>query len=239
MRVTRLHTQAVFVVGLTMIAGWPHFRQPVRVVSVWRTNGPLTPRPELVAQDSRLTYAGGVPQLGSDDTTQDTAAPRYSRSGVAETRPASYARTAGGGATLVGRARTPLNQPVPYARVILRNRLTGRIEARAVADINGEFSFNNLVLSGYVVELIGGDGTVIAASEMFTGAGALHAGILRVGLNGAPRALFGTATGTMTGGGPNGGSVFLAPTASEPIGRAAAAGAGQTTQPRDSASPRT
>jgi len=67
---------------------------------------------------------------------------------------------------IVGYTRTSANEAIPFARVWLRNVRTGEIEARAVADQFGQFLFLDIHPTGYVVELIGPDGTVIAASAL-------------------------------------------------------------------------
>jgi len=67
---------------------------------------------------------------------------------------------------LVGLARTSLNMPIPYARVLLRNIRTGRVESRATANDEGRFSFLDVDASAYIVELLGSDGSVVATSEM-------------------------------------------------------------------------
>jgi hypothetical protein len=65
---------------------------------------------------------------------------------------------------IVGYAHTSANAAIPFAQVWLRNVRTGEIEARAVADEFGRFVFLDIHPTGYVVELIGPDGMVIAAS---------------------------------------------------------------------------
>ena len=237
MRLTRFHLQAACVLGLMTIIGWPEFRQPARAVTVWRPNGPLTPRPELAAADQRIAYARpGAAAPSAAGTASPTAAnPQIARGAAAGVRTAAL-ESAGPRASITGRARTSLNQPVPYARVVLRNRVTGEIASRTTADEHGQFSFDNLRMDGYIVELIGMDGAVIAASELtLNSAGALQPAMLRVGLNAAPRALLGTSTATNAS---NPRAAFLSPTANEPIGRAAARGASQTTSPDADASPR-
>jgi hypothetical protein len=67
---------------------------------------------------------------------------------------------------LVGFARTSLNTPIPYARVVLRNIRTGQVLARTVANERGEFSFVDLESNVYIVELVGADGSVVAASPL-------------------------------------------------------------------------
>ena len=89
---------------------------------------------------------------------------RASRSGIAR-----EVTDAGGRFNAIfGWARTALNTPVAYARVVIRNLITGQIEARATADRDGQFTFLDLPPTGYIVEILGDDGTVIATSEAMT-----------------------------------------------------------------------
>jgi hypothetical protein len=69
---------------------------------------------------------------------------------------------------ILGYTRTSTNEAIPFARLWLRNVRTGEIEARAVADQFGQFLFLDIHPSGYVVELIGPDGTVMAASALLS-----------------------------------------------------------------------
>jgi hypothetical protein len=69
---------------------------------------------------------------------------------------------------LLGFARTSLNVPIPYARVLLRNIITGQVMARGVANDQGMFSFLDLDASSYIVELLGPDGSVIATSSIMS-----------------------------------------------------------------------
>ena len=236
MPLNKFAVQAACVLGLVTIIGWPEFQRPARSATVWRANGPLTPRPELAASDRRIAYArSGRDASAAAAATSASSATRQPYRPATASAQAAARDTIGPRASIVGRARTSLNQPVPYARVVLRNQLTGDVEFRTTADEHGQFSFDNLALKGYIVELIGTDGAVIAASELVvTGSGAMQPAMLRVGLNAAPRALLGTTTGT----GSVARAAFLAPTANEAIGRAAARGAGQTTSPDADASPR-
>jgi hypothetical protein len=68
---------------------------------------------------------------------------------------------------ILGRARDARNSPLPFARLLLRSLTTGLVEARAVADGSGEFVFLDVAPSGYLVELVGADGSVLAVSDAF------------------------------------------------------------------------
>ena len=80
--------------------------------------------------------------------------------------PIAVAAVGGKFNALVGVAQTSLNIPIPYARIVVRNIQTGRIEARATANDVGRFSFLDLDPSVYVVELLGPAGSVVAASQV-------------------------------------------------------------------------
>jgi hypothetical protein len=59
------------------------------------------------------------------------------------------------------------NTPLPNARVRLRNLQTGRIDASAAANENGQFTFESLEGGSYVIELVGDAGKVIALGQTF------------------------------------------------------------------------
>jgi hypothetical protein len=265
-----LPLQLALVVGLTATVGFPEFREPVRAATLWRTGGPLTPRPELVSSDSRFAYdmTGTGSRSGGSNSVGTRAQRESSRQTADGIRSAVSGTRSGGGttgsrvATINGRAATALNQPVPFARVLLRNLLTGQVQAQATADSNGRFSFGDVLTNGYVVELLGVDGSVIAASQMVAASGGrIEQAVVRVSGNSTARALFGSVgtsgattgsstgstTGTTTGTTTTtttgntlttGGSTTFGSTASEPINRASDFGVGQTSEPGQDASPR-
>jgi hypothetical protein len=59
------------------------------------------------------------------------------------------------------------NTPLPNAKVRLRNLHTGRVDAAATANENGQFTFDSLEGGSYVIELVGDDGKVIALGQSF------------------------------------------------------------------------
>jgi len=69
-------------------------------------------------------------------------------------------------ATIHGTALTSTNSPVANSPVRLRDTRRGRIVAELVTDKAGTFVFGLIDPSSYVVELVGRDGWVLAASEM-------------------------------------------------------------------------
>lgn len=78
-------------------------------------------------------------------------------------------RTARGIAStaVIGTAWTADNQPIPGAHVQLRDVVSGKVRALAVADETGRFTFTNLEGGTYVVELVGTDGKVITVGHAF------------------------------------------------------------------------
>jgi hypothetical protein len=85
-----------------------------------------------------------------------------------EFTPGAIAALGGRNNALVGLAQNSLNAVIPRARVVLRDIRTGEPLQQATADELGQFSFIDLVPSEYVVELLGPDGSVVAASEVVT-----------------------------------------------------------------------
>ena len=69
--------------------------------------------------------------------------------------------------TVMGSAWTMNNQPIPAARVQLRNVVTGKIAGTAVADNAGRFSFTNIETGSYVVELVGTNGKTLTVGHPF------------------------------------------------------------------------
>jgi hypothetical protein len=70
--------------------------------------------------------------------------------------------------TIIGSAWTAENQPIPEARLQLRNVISGRIEATTVANSAGQFTFQNVEGGSYVVELINTGGKVQLAGHVFS-----------------------------------------------------------------------
>jgi hypothetical protein len=57
--------------------------------------------------------------------------------------------------SVIGYAWKADNSPIPEAHVQLRNLVSGKVEARTVADEAGQFTFTRLEGGTYVVELVG------------------------------------------------------------------------------------
>lgn len=232
--------QIACVAALAAAVSWPAYRPTGAASRLWRADGPLVPRPDLVAGDSRFSYrpADGTGSASADgvDAADAAGVGAAGRRGTGPSNPGATVRNASLGesaqrrSAVRGRACTVLNQPVAFAQIVLRDRLTGIVQATTTSDSNGQFLFENLPSTTFVVELLGAGGDVIAATTMTAVPDRVQWATLRIGTNGTPRALFGTAAGSET--------VYYGSTASEPIGRAAAQGVAQATAPKDHASPR-
>ena len=168
MRRTHLGVQIAIVLTMVSFVSWPQFR-PVRAQSVWRY------APAAVLQARTLDaarYAGaGRPGMRLNEAAFKSA--WRDSIGATDRGNAFYlspAIAALGGKlnALLGFARTSLNVPIPYARVLLRNIITGQVIARGVANDQGMFSFLDLDTSSYIVELLGPDGSVIATSSIMS-----------------------------------------------------------------------
>jgi hypothetical protein len=169
MRRTHLGVQAALVLTMVAFVSYPQFR-PVRAQSMWRY------APAAVLQARTLDaarYAGDSAgksrsRMGLDDATFTTSGPRGSFDSNAYSASPALAALGGKLNALLGFARTSLNAPIPYARVLLRNIITGQVLAQTVANDQGMFSFLDLDANSYIVELLGPDGSVIATSSIMS-----------------------------------------------------------------------
>ena len=172
MRRTHLGVQIAIVLAMVAFVSWPQFR-PVRAQSVWRY------APAAVLQARTLDaarYAGNGAGGGRAGMSLNEAAFKSAERdsiGATDRSDAFYlspAVAALGGKlnALLGFARTSLNAPIPFARVVLRNVITGQVMGRGVANDQGMFSFVDLDSSSYIVELVGPDGSVIATSSIMS-----------------------------------------------------------------------
>jgi hypothetical protein len=73
----------------------------------------------------------------------------------------------GGSTSVLGVAWKVDNTPIPNAHVQLRNLLSGKVEANAVADQIGQFTFPRIESGTYVVELIGQNGKILTVGHAF------------------------------------------------------------------------
>jgi hypothetical protein len=232
----RFGAQVLIVLTLMVAVTWPRLAD-VRAVTVWRSNGAFAAsRGAASPEGSDTPRAGrGAPQFGVG-----TAAYNPSMGGNASgfrgrlyeddvegrrRRPTPAAVLALGGKlnAIVGRARTALNAPMPYARLALRDLKSGLVEARGTANEAGQFVFLDVIPSGYVVELIGATGEVLAASEsLVIDIGDLRETTVRGTSEGALKVMFGS---------------MMEATASEAVSAASRDGVTQVTAPDRCVSP--
>jgi hypothetical protein len=69
--------------------------------------------------------------------------------------------------SVLGAAWKVDNSPIPGARVQLRNLVSAKVEARAVADLSGQFTFSRIEGGTYVVELLGDNGKTVTVGHAF------------------------------------------------------------------------
>jgi hypothetical protein len=174
MKRTHLGIQAIIVLTMVWFVSWPEFR-PVRAQSIWRYS-PEAVLEARTADAARYTTAAAassrrasVGELSSPTplvpTPHDSLVVNDQQ---IEFTPGAIAALGGRDNALVGLAQNSLNAVIPHARVVLRDIRTGEALQQATADELGQFSFVDLVPSEYVVELLGQDGSVVAASEVVT-----------------------------------------------------------------------
>jgi len=188
MKRTHLGIQAIIVLTMVSFVSWPQFR-PVRLQSIWR----YTPAAVLEARTTdaaRYTGAAAAssprPFIGELSSSSTNLVPTAHGSTVVddalpEITPGAIAALGGTENALVGLAQNSLNASIPRARVVLRDIRTGEALQQITADELGQFWFVDLPSSEYVVELVGPDGSVVAASEVVkTSKGHLLRTVVRV-----------------------------------------------------------
>ena len=226
----RFGVQAAFILSLIVLVSWPE-RPQVRAGSAWRADGPFAAagrHPAAGARSGRFEIGYGSARLERTATAAGSASLLHKlfgndvEGGRRYRTPPSVVALGGRINAIVGNARTALNAAVPFARLRLRNIATGEIEARATADEEGRFTFLDIMPSGYIVELLGPDGEVIATSEFVSvGLGDLRETTVRAADGQAVLHAFGTLDGT----------------ADEPLGAAAGSGVNQVSAPDATISP--
>jgi len=165
-----LAIQGSAVLTMVTFVSLPEVR-PVRQQSVWR----YAPTAVLQARASDASRFSDDSKMRLDQVVFNNTPTYQAPVGAGELDrtspfmpPLTVAALGGRVNALVGYARTSLNAPIPYARVVLRNIATGEILAHGIANDQGRFTFLDLDAQAYVVELLGPDGSVIATSAMVT-----------------------------------------------------------------------
>src|SRR6185503_7769437 len=187
MRRTHFGIQAIVVVAVVSFVSWPQFR-PARAQSIWR----YAPAAVLEARTiDAARYAGAAsastrrPFIGDLSSSTELVPTPQGSAVIDDTQdefaPGAIAALGGTDNALVGLAQNSLNASIPRARVVLRDIRTGEALQQATADELGQFWFVDLPGSEYVVELLGPDGSVVAASEVVkTSKGRLLRTVVRV-----------------------------------------------------------
>lgn len=166
----RLTFQALFVLGLIVLVSWPEQRH-LRAISVWRakSNGQAAGARSGALAGRGRAYAVGYGSYGSSAGAGANLQRKLDENDIERRRhfvtPDAILALGGRFNGVVGYVRTSMNAPLGFAHLVLRNVATGLVEARATADEKGRFTFLDMVPSGYVVELLGPDGSVLAVSE--------------------------------------------------------------------------
>ena len=187
MKRTHFGIQAIVVVAVVSFVSWPQFR-PARAQSIWR----YAPAAVLEARTiDAARYAGAAsastrrPFIGDLSSSTELVPTPQGSAVIDDTQdefaPGAIAALGGTDNALVGLAQNSLNASIPRARVVLRDIRTGEALQQATADELGQFWFVDLPGSEYVVELLGPDGSVVAASEVVkTSKGRLLRTVVRV-----------------------------------------------------------
>ena len=166
MKRTHLGIQAIIVLMMVWFVSWPEFR-PVRAQSIWR----YSPEAVLAARTADAArYTTGSAASSRARSTPHVLTPPEAvvNAEPLEFTPGAIAALGGSDNALVGLAQNSLNAVIPRARVVLRDIRTGEALHQATADELGQFSFVDIAPSDYVVELLGADGSVVAASQVVT-----------------------------------------------------------------------
>jgi hypothetical protein len=172
----RFGIQTTLVITAIFLVSWPEFR-PSRAATVWRFSPDELQRAaesesaayQFSNEERRGPRAAGPVEFSATAAANAAEELRRRRAESPEQRvviPIEVTEAGGSLNAILGRARTSLNTPIPYARLILRNIRTGAIEGRTTANEEGRYVFVDVEASAYVVELLGPDGTVAAASEL-------------------------------------------------------------------------
>lgn len=168
----RFGLQALIVLALVALVSWPEHRQ-LRAGAFWHGVRAVQDGSGMTA--GRREGAAGRYQIGYGSASEAVLGPEGASAlhrtlleqdadGSRRGLPPVVRFLGGRLNAIVGAARTSLDAPMAFARVVLRSLGTGAVEARGVADEHGRFTFLDVVPGGYLVELVDEQGRVIAAS---------------------------------------------------------------------------
>jgi hypothetical protein len=118
--------------------------------------------PRIVAAASLLLVVAGSWSVSAQAPT--AVAPRTA---VKSTTPRLLPGTRSGVLTTIqGNALDSTNGPMPYALVRLRDARIGRVVDSQLTDTSGLFAFKVVDPGSYIVEMLGNDQTLLAASQI-------------------------------------------------------------------------
>jgi hypothetical protein len=129
-------------------------------------------RPAVVLATA-LLFCGGAAVGARPDRPASKLPAAHTPGAARPVGPASTAAATFGTrmTAILGAAWTADNAPIKQANVRLRNVITGKVEATAVANDAGQFAIENVPGGSYVVELLGSNGRVQVVGHVFTIAG--------------------------------------------------------------------
>jgi hypothetical protein len=129
-----------------------------------------------------LAVAGAFALCGIASAQSPGAAPnRPTPSGLATATGMSRTVHVRSG-SIMGSAWKADNSPIPFAKLRLRNVVSGQIQAHTIADELGKFAFKLVEPGSYVVELVSEDGRILTVGHTFSvGPGEAAATFVRLG----------------------------------------------------------
>jgi hypothetical protein len=123
---------------------------------------------------SRALYAlavAGAFALGGIVSAQGSAGVANGRNGAGRVSDASAGTTVNvRWASIMGAAWNADDSPIPFAKLRLRNVVSGKIQAHTVADELGKFSFRSVEPGSFVVELVNDEGKILTVGHTFSAA---------------------------------------------------------------------
>lgn len=124
-----------------------------------------------------VLLGGAVLLARSDDPPKG---PKGTAAAVVKDGPA--AKPGARSTSIMGTAWHADHTPIPYAKLRLRNVVSGRIHADTLANELGQFAFQSMEIGSYLVELVNDAGQVLTVGQTFSvGPGETIATFVRLG----------------------------------------------------------